>query len=92
MYLPLTNNPEENFTTPINSIVYAFRQLWNTLGFWTLDIIDSDGNVLVYGVVLVTQINLLSQYPQVPFDLISSTNADPTRNNLDSFLLEIVDK
>lgn len=92
MYLPLTNNAEENFTTPINGVAYAFRQLWNTLGFWTLDITDSDGVVLVYGVVIVAQINLLSQYPQVPFDLVSSANADPTRNNLDSFLLAIVDK
>ena len=92
MYLPLTNNVEEEFTTPINGVAYAFRQLWNTLGFWTLDIIGADGVSLVYGVVLVTKINLLVQYPQVPFDLVSSVDDDPTRNNLDSFLLEIVDK
>ena len=92
MYLPLTNNPEENFRTPINNIVYSFRQLWNTLGFWTIDIFDSDGVVLVYGVKIVAGINILQQYPQVPFNLESTLIDDPTRNNLDTFLLEISDK
>lgn len=92
MYLPLTTNPEETFSISIFDIVYNFKQLRNTLGFWTLDILDADGNVLVYGVRIVTQEYLLKQYPSIPFDLYSATETDPSRTNLDEFKLEIVDK
>jgi hypothetical protein len=88
----LTTNPEENFSVSIFDLLYNFRQLWNTKGFWTLDIKDADGNILVLGVKLVTQLNLLNLYPQVPFDLYSSNDNDPTRNDLNSFLLQIIEK
>jgi len=92
MILPLTNNPEESFSVPINDIIYNFKQLWNEFGFWTLDILDADGNVLIYGVKLITKENLLKQYPQIPFDLISDNDEDPTRNNLESFALDVTTK
>ena len=92
MYLPLTNNPEESFNASIFDIVYIFRQLWNEIGFWVLDIKDADGNVLVYGVKIVTQEYLLRQYPQIPFDLRSENETDPGRFDLESFLLEVSDK
>ena len=92
MYLPLTNNPEENFNVSIFDIVYIFRQLWNEIGFWTLDIKDADGNILVYGIKLITKENLTWQYPQVPFDLRSENETDPGRLNLESFLLEVTNK
>jgi len=92
VYLPLTNNPEESFNVSIFDIVYGFRQLWNEIGFWTLDIKDADGNILVYGVKLITQEYLLRQYPQIPFDLRSENETDPGRLDLESFLLEVTDK
>jgi len=92
VYLPLTNNPEENFNVSIFDIVYIFRQLWNGIGFWTLDIKDVDGNVLVSGVKLITKEYLLRQYPQIPFDLKSENETDPGRLDLESFLLEVTDK
>ena len=92
MYLPLTNNPEENFNISIFNIIYIFRQLWNEIGFWTLDIKDVDGNSLVYGVKIITQEYLLQQYPQIPFDLKSENNNDPGRQDLESFLLEVINK
>ena len=92
MYLPLTNNPEENFNVSIFGIIYIFRQLWNETGFWTLDIKDADGNVLVYGVKLITKEYVLRQYPQIPFDLKSENETDPGRLDLESFLLEVTDK
>jgi len=92
MYLPLTNNPEESFRVSINEIVYNFKQLWNTIGFWTLDISDEDNNIIVSGVKLVTGEFLLRQYPQILFDLKSTSEEDPTRDNLDIFLLEVTDK
>lgn len=92
MYLPLTNNPEETFNVSIFDIVYSFRQLWNTLGFWILDINDNDGNKLVYGIKIITGEFLLRQYPGIPFDLKSIQSLDPTRNNLNEFLLEVTEK
>jgi hypothetical protein len=92
-YLPLTNNPEELFSVSILETVYNFRQLWNTnYEFWTLDILEADDNPLVYGVKLVTGSYLLEQYPQIPFDLISEADDDPSRDNLDEFILEVFDK
>ena len=92
MYLPLTNNPEENFNVSVFEIVYIFRQLWNGIGFWALDIKDVDGNILVYGVKLITKEYLLQQYPQIPFELKSENETDPGRLDLESFLLEVTDK
>lgn len=92
LYLPLTNNPEETFNISILETIYLFRQLWNDNGFWTLDIKDADGNILVLGVKIITQEHLLRQYPQLRFDLLSANAADPIRTNLDSFLLEVIDK
>jgi len=92
MYLPLTNNSEENFNISIFDIIYIFRQLWNEIGFWTLDIKDADGNILVYGVKIITQEFLLQQYPQIPFDLKSKNENDPGRQDLELFLLEVNNK
>jgi len=92
MDFPLTNNPEENFRVSILDIIYNFRQLWSEYGYWTLDIKGADGNILVYGVKLITQEFLLQQYVQIPFDLKSSNEFDPTRNNLDAFVLGVIEK
>jgi len=92
MYLPLTNNPEENFNISISDTIYIFRQLWNEIGFWTLDIKDADGNILVYGIKIITQEYLLRQYPQILFDLKSENETDPERQTLESFLLEVNNK
>lgn len=92
MYLPLTNNPEETFNASVDNLVYSFKQLWNTIGFWTLDITDPDGVVLVYGVKIVTKERILQQYADIPFDLLSANDEDPSRHTLDEFLLEVVDK
>lgn len=92
LILPLTNNPEENFSITISEVVYNLRQLWNTLGFWTIDVLDENGDPLAYGVKLVTRTELTFQYPAVPFNLRSEADADPSRNNLDSFNLAVTDK
>ena len=93
MILPLTNNPEEDFRVPLFDIIYNFRQLWNSnYSFWTLDIRDNDGNVLVYGVKLVTRHPILEQYPQIPFELESSSDTDPGRYDASTFNLEVTSK
>lgn len=89
-YLPLTNNPEETFNIPIDAIVYEIRQLWNGYGFWTLDISDNDGNVLITGIKIVAGETITKQYPELPFDLTSDSDTDPTVDNLDAFQLEVI--
>ena len=92
MILPLTNNPSESFSFNIEGEVYKFKQKWNTLGYWTLDILDIDGVPFIYGVKLVTRENILCMHPAIPFDLRSERLNDPTRNTLDQFELQIVEK
>lgn len=91
--LPLTLNPEETFQIVIFENLYNLRQLWNTRGFWTLDINDQDNEPMVLGVKLVSGIFLLKQYPNVRFDLKSDNLlANPTRSDLDTFVFEITNK
>jgi len=90
--LPLTLNPEENFSTIIDGVNYDIKQLWNTIGFWTLDISDSDGNMLVAGAKIAAGIFMLQQYPQVSFDLIIDGIIDPDRDNLASLIVEVWSK
>ena len=89
MILPLTTNPSESFNFNVNGEIYKFKQKWNTLGYWTLDILNLDGVVFAYGIKLVTRTNLLLQYADIPFDLRSERLNDPDRNNLNEFELQI---
>ena len=91
MYLPLTNNPEEKFSVSINDTLYNFRQLWSEYGFWALDISLADGTILISGVKLVVQEDILGQYPNIPFGLLSSDDTDPERDNLEEFEFEVID-
>ena len=91
-YLPLTNNPEEIFNVSIDNVIFNFRQLWNGLGFWTLDITDADGVNLVLGVKIITKEKILRQYPSISFGLESNSENDPGRYDLKNFLLEIISK
>jgi len=92
MILPLSNNPSESFSFNINGTIFKFRQIWNTEGFWTLDILDINDNAFIFGVKLVTKTNLLNMHPGIPFDLRSERDNDPLRNDLDQFALNILDK
>lgn len=92
MILPLTNSPSESFSFNIEGVIYKFKQKWNTLGFWTLDILDIDGVPYVYGVKIVTRENILDAFPAIPFDLRSEKVNDPIRNNLNQFELQIIEK
>lgn len=91
-FLPLTNNPAEIFNITVLETVYIMRQIWNTLGFWALDIRDVDNNSLVLAVKLVTKTNVLAQYANLPFDLRSEILTDPGRFDLEEFNLEVLEK
>lgn len=92
MNLPLTDSPAESFSIELFGVVYRMQQMWNTNGFWTLNIADVEGNPIVDGVKLVAKTKLLRQYPSIPFELESTTETDPTRNNLSEFILVVTEK
>ena len=92
MMLPLTISPSESFQFNINGEIYKFKQKWNTRGFWTLDIVNITGTPFIYGVKLLTRENLLAAHPDIPFDLRSERLNDPSRNNLNEFELEVIEK
>ena len=89
MKIPFTNNPSETLSVSMFGTLYQLRQLWNTIGFWALDIADADGNPLASGIKLVAKTKLLRQYVHIPFELESTTESDPTRNNLSEFVLGV---
>lgn len=88
----LSLNAEEEFNSIILDSVYIFRQLRNTLGYWSLSVSDEDGNPLVLGVKIVAGSFIFEPYANVPFDIYVPGNVDPTRNNLNEFVLEIWSK
>lgn len=90
--LPLTRNPEESFNIVVLGVVYSMRQLYNTVGFWTLDIMDEDGAPIVYGVKFVSGSFLLDQYPGVEFDLYIDSEIEPDRDNITKLQCEIYSK
>jgi len=92
MTLPLTNNPSETFSFNINGEIFKFKQLWNAMGFWTLNISDANDVAIISGVKLITKENLLIMHPSIAFDLRSERDIDPTRYDLDQFELTITEK
>lgn len=90
--IKLSTSPEETRTTVIGEIVYNFRQLWNTIGFWTIDIITEDSITLVTGVKLVSGLFLLKQYTNIPFDIKIDSSVDPTRFDIAGYILEVYSK
>lgn len=90
--LPTTLNPDETYNITILDVLYQVRQLWNTIGFWTLSFRNEDGLSLVLGVKIVSGIFISQQYPELPFDLKIDANEDPTRDNLNDFVIEVYSK
>ncbi len=90
--IKLSSSPEESRTTVIEEVVYDVRQLWNTLGFWTIDIFSEDGDSLVTGVKLISGVFMLSQYSNISFDLFVDSVIDPTRFDIDSYIIEVHSK
>lgn len=87
--LPLTINSEETFSIVILETVYNMRQIWNTLGYWFLDILDENGDPIVMGIRLIGNHFMLTQYPALTFDLKIDSPFDPTRDNLSQLSVEV---
>lgn len=90
--IKLSSSPEETITTVIEDTVYNIRQLWNTLGFWTIDVLTEDSITLVTGIKLISGLFLLEQYTNIHFDIKIDSVVDPTRFNIEDYVLEVYSK
>lgn len=87
--IKLSKSPEETITTVIEDTVYNLRQLWNTIGFWTIDILTKDGIPLVTGIKIISGLFILKQYANIPFDLKINSTVDPSRFDIEDHILEV---
>lgn len=77
--IPLLNTPQ-TLTVSLGGTVYTLNVLWNNESqTWTVDFLDSSGNLLLAAVPLVTGVDLLEQYPDLNFggQLIAFTDYNP---------------
>jgi len=89
MTITFENLPKQRFSTVINDIDYTMELNYNVMyEFWSLDIETNDFNL--YGIKLVAGIDLVEQYPQVPFTMKSVGVTDPTRDDINLFKLEVL--
>jgi len=89
MIITFENLPKQRFSTVINDIDYTLELNYNVMyEFWSLDIETNDFNL--YGIKLVAGIDLVYQYPEVPFSMISVGLTDPTRDDIEFFKLEVL--
>ena len=79
--IPLQVGVPQSFTATLSGVTYRFTLQYRNdpAGGWVLDISDSAGNPLVFGIPLVTGANLLAQYAYLGFTggLWVQTSSDP---------------
>lgn len=63
--IPFKSSPYFSEVLVLDTIQYTFTFHWNTLGFWTLDILNVNSLILISGIRLVIGINLISDYPDL---------------------------
>lgn len=84
--IPLTSDPEQNFTITLNGTNYGIRVILNSrTGLWTINF-SIDEVPLVNGVGLVGGVDILSQYnldiSNVFMVNLASPNQDPSKDSL----------
>lgn len=68
LLIPVTNDGSSRVTVDLldDRGAFEFRTYWNyTTSAWYLDITDGAGNVLIRGLALVINVDLLEPYPDV---------------------------
>lgn len=78
--IPLDAN-NQLFSVTLAGKLYQMQLIYRntTEGGWFLDIFDASGNPLIYGISLVTGVDLLSPYPDAGIggSLYVATDGDP---------------
>ena len=89
--IPLTNDPAQSFSIDLNDVLYDVGVTYNTrAAVWMLDLVSDDD--ALYGIALVSGVNLLQQHPFALDSLflinLSDSASDPATDNLsDDFAL-----
>jgi len=83
--IPLTNDPAQSFSIDLNAVLYAANVVYNTReGVWSIDLVSDDE--ALYGIALVSGVNLLQQHPFALDSLflinLSDSTADPATDDL----------
>ena len=62
--IPITADvPAQTFTTVLSGVSYVFKAQWNErASFWTLDMQDEDGQMLIQDIALKCGVDLLSPF------------------------------
>ena len=88
--IPLTAEPQK-FSISLSGVVYQINLYWNVPNqIWTVDISDNLGNLIVAGIPLVANSDLLAQYQYLNFrgklfvQTDSSQTTPPNYKNLGS--------
>ena len=86
--IPLISEPQE-FSVALGGKNYTLRVTWNEVSqSWNLDILDSQGVLMVGSIAMVTGVDLLEVYAYLEFggSMIAETQGDvlipPSRTNL----------
>ena len=77
--IPLTPSPQ-TFSASLGGTVYQITLLWNSVGgFWVIDIADQNGGVILQGIPLVANVDLLEQFAYLGFGgkLVVQTDGNP---------------
>lgn len=88
--IPLTPD-NQYFQVSLGGVNYSLRIVWRDVAGWIMDVSDNAGNAILFGVPLVTGVDLLEQYPELgmPGALVVVTDNEapeyPTETNLGSF-------
>ncbi|OON35597.1 hypothetical protein BTJ39_22235 [Izhakiella australiensis] len=59
--IPLTPDNQQ-FSIGINGASYSFKAIWRDDAGWVIDLMDGNGAGIIYGIPLVTGVNLMAQY------------------------------
>lgn len=81
----LNSDPEQLFTTAIEGVVYNIRVISNsrTLPVWSMSI-SWGSSSSVEGISLASGVNLVSAFPEIPFNTMIVVNLDDEHHDVDA--------
>lgn len=86
--IPLSTD-NQTFITTLNGTVYQMRVVWRGV-CWFLDLMDSNGTLMIGGIPLITGADLLAQYTYLNLDFsLYVVCDDPASENPTQFDLGI---
>lgn len=87
--IPLTADNQQ-FRIQLGTVTYTLRVQWRDEAGWIMDVMDTGGQPVLLGVPLVTEVDLIEQYPELGISGVLAVLVDngapeyPTKTNLGS--------